>query len=282
MSGTIMLRGVRLGAGAAKIAAPLVGTTPEDLWHEAEAVATAGVDVAEWRADHLVAARGTVAPPPDVAQILAGLRARLGAIPLLVTVRTSVEGGAVEISDADLTTLLIALVEGAVDEDARPDAVDVELARGTALAAVLPRARQHGVAVVVSAHNFQATPSRDAMVAHLEAMAAAGGDVVKLAVTAQDPSDVLELLAATLEASQRLDRPVITMSMGPAGVVSRLAGEVFGSALTFGQVSAPSAPGQVEVSRLRDAVVLIHESGQTAARRVSTPAPTHAIAKDAP
>lgn len=282
MSGTIMLRGVRLGAGAAKIAAPLVGTTPEDLWHEAEAVATAGVDVAEWRADHLVAARGTVAPPPDVAQILAGLRARLGAIPLLVTVRTSVEGGAVEISDADLTTLLIALVEGAVDEDARPDAVDVELARGTALAAVLPRARQHGVAVVVSAHNFQATPSRDAMVAHLEAMAAAGGDVVKLAVTAQDASDVLELLAATLEASQRLDRPVITMSMGPAGVVSRLAGEVFGSALTFGQVSAPSAPGQVEVSRLRDAVVLIHESGQTAARRVSTPAPTHAIAKDAP
>lgn len=282
MSGTIMLRGVRLGAGAAKIAAPLVGTTPEDLWHEAEAVAAAGVDIAEWRADHLVAARGTVAPPPDVAQILAGLRARLGAIPLLITVRTSAEGGAVAISDADLTTLLIALVEGAADEDARPDAVDVELARGTALAAVLPRARQHGVAVVVSAHNFQATPSRDTMVAHLEAMAAAGGDVVKLAVTAQDPSDVLELLAATLEASQRLDRPVITMSMGPAGVVSRLAGEVFGSALTFGSVLAPSAPGQVEVSRLRDAVVLVHESGQTSARGATTPAPTHVIEKDAP
>lgn len=281
MSGTITLRGVCLGAGAAKIAAPLVGTTPDELWQEAEAVARAGVDVAEWRADHLMAARGAVTPPPDLARILAGLRTRLGDIPLLATVRTSAEGGAVEISDADLTAVLTALLDSATDDDARPDAVDVELARTATLAAVLPRARRAGTAVVVSAHNFAATPDRGAMVTHLEAMAAAGGDVVKLAVTAQAPSDVLELLAATLEASRRVRRPVITMSMGPAGVVSRLAGEVFGSALTFGSVLAPSAPGQVEVSRLRDAVLLVHESGQTAADTAAPPA-TRAPAKDAP
>lgn len=282
MTGTIMLRGVPLGSGRTKIAAPLVGTTPDQLWHEAEAVVTAEVDVAEWRVDHLLAARGTVAPPADLAQILAGLRARLGQTPLLATVRTSREGGAVEIADDNFQTLVTALVESAADPDAGPDAVDVELARGAALAAVLPRARALGVPVVVSAHDFETTPEPGAMLAHLEAMAAAGGDVVKLAVTAHSPLDVLALLAATHEAARRIDRPVITMAMGPAGVVSRMAGEVFGSALTFGSVLAPSAPGQVEVSRLRDAVVLIHESGQTSGRGATAPTTTRAITKDAP
>jgi 3-dehydroquinate dehydratase-1 len=50
------------------------------------------------------------------------------------------------------------------------------------------------------------------------------------------------------------------MAMGPLGVVSRLAGEVFGSVLTFGTVGAASAPGQVDAARLRDALDLLHEA----------------------
>jgi 3-dehydroquinate dehydratase-1 len=50
------------------------------------------------------------------------------------------------------------------------------------------------------------------------------------------------------------------MAMGPLGVVSRLAGETFGSVLTFGTVGAASAPGQVDAARLRAALDLIHEA----------------------
>ena len=60
------------------------------------------------------------------------------------------------------------------------------------------------------------------------------------------PQDVLELLAATAEmADHHPETPVITMSMGALGAVSRLAGETFGSAMTFANPGQASAPGQV-------------------------------------
>ena len=73
--------------------------------------------------------------------------------------------------------------------------------------------------------------------------------------------DVLTLLAATEEmVSVHADRPIITMSMAGAGVISRLCGEVFGSSLTFGSVGKASAPGQVAAKELANVLKLIHES----------------------
>ncbi|MNN87342.1 3-dehydroquinate dehydratase [compost metagenome] len=59
---------------------------------------------------------------------------------------------------------------------------------------------------------------------------------------------------------QYADRPIITMSMAGYGVVSRLAGEIFGSALTFGAAQKPSAPGQVAAAELRKVLELLHGS----------------------
>jgi 3-dehydroquinate dehydratase-1 len=84
------------------------------------------------------------------------------------------------------------------------------------------------------------------MVTRLTAMQQAGADLPKLAVMPNSPSDVLELLAATAEmAEQHPETPVITMSMGALGAVSRLCGETFGSAMTFANPGQASAPGQV-------------------------------------
>ena len=70
-------------------------------------------------------------------------------------------------------------------------------------------------------------------------------DIPKIAVMPQNKKDVLTLLAATEEmVSEYADRPIITMSMAGTGLISRLCGEVFGSALTFGAVGKASAPGQ--------------------------------------
>ena len=75
--------------------------------------------------------------------------------------------------------------------------------------------------------------------------------------------DVLSLLAATLEMSEHYAKgPVITMSMSGAGVVSRLAGETFGSAVTYGAVGKQSAPGQVDAASLKKVLDVIHESLQ--------------------
>ncbi|MFZ0446775.1 MAG: type I 3-dehydroquinate dehydratase, partial [Bacillus sp. (in: firmicutes)] len=55
-------------------------------------------------------------------------------------------------------------------------------------------------------------------------------------------------------------RPLITMSMGGTGVISRLAGEVFGSAFTFGAGKEASAPGQVPVAELRKILKILHKN----------------------
>ena len=72
--------------------------------------------------------------------------------------------------------------------------------------------------------------------------------------------DVQQLLDATQEMSGKYaDRPIITMSMG-AGVVSRLCGEYFGSAMTFGAVGQVSAPGQIPVEELNAAMDILHRA----------------------
>jgi 3-dehydroquinate dehydratase-1 len=52
--------------------------------------------------------------------------------------------------------------------------------------------------------------------------------------------------------------PAVTMSMGPLGAVSRVAGETFGSCLTFGTVGESSAPGQLDAAGLRATLELLH------------------------
>ena len=67
--------------------------------------------------------------------------------------------------------------------------------------------------------------------------------------------------------------PVVTMSMGGLGAVSRVSGAVFGSALTFATAGgAPSAPGQLPVERVRAMLELLPgPSGPTLAEIGSVP-----------
>ena len=108
-----------------------------------------------------------------------------------------------------------------------------------------------GTAVVCSSHDFVRTPPQAEMVARMCAMQKAGADLPKLAVMPQSRRDVLALLAATAEMAElHPETPVITMSMGALGGVSRLCGEAMGSAMTFASAGKASAPGQIELDVL--------------------------------
>ena len=96
------------------------------------------------------------------------------------------------------------------------------------------------------------------MLEGLRAMAGAGADVAKLAVMPRSARDVARLLAVTAQASEELGLPVVTMSMGALGAVSRVSGAVFGSALTFATVDGgPSAPGQLPIEQVRAGLRLL-------------------------
>jgi 3-dehydroquinate dehydratase-1 len=243
------VRGVRIGAGRPAVVVPLTSATPGALLADAATVAAAAPDVVEWRVDHL-------ADLDPVRVVAAGraLVAALGGLPLLVTVRTAAEGGRAAVDDDGYAALLLAALDAGL-----ADLLDVEVGRGAGtVASLVARAHAAGVPVVGSSHDFAGTPERDAIVARLLGMAEAGADVLKIAVMPHDPEDVLTLLAATVEAARRTDRPLITMAMGELGVASRVAGGAFGSAATFGTVGAPSAPGQVELGALRAALAVVH------------------------
>ena len=94
----------------------------------------------------------------------------------------------------------------------------------------------------------------------LDQMRQGGADVAKLAVMPQRADDVLRLMKVTNDMKQRYPAlPLVTMSMGSLGVISRVAGEAFGSCITFGADGDVSAPGQMQADRLEMVLEALHE-----------------------
>lgn len=115
-----------------------------------------------------------------------------------------------------------------------------------------------GVKVIGSNHDFNKTPNQDEMIKRLKEIRELGADIPKIAVMPNSPGDVLTLLSATLKVAESgMDCPIITMSMGKDGMVSRISGGTFGSALTFGTVGKASAPGQIPVKELREMLEIL-------------------------
>lgn len=250
-TGVINVRGVEIGSGMPKICVPVMGAGEAEVLASAEAANACAPDVVEWRIDWL-------AHPGDQAAVralLGRLRELLGEIPLLATFRSQKEGGESELSLNDYVNLLLDVIRTGMI-----DLVDVELFSGAeAVAQIVQAAHQRGVAVIGSSHEFQNTPDEFNLINRMELMQVMGCDIAKVAVMPQCPRDVLTLLSATEQMKARHpELPIITMSMGRLGMVSRLCGEVFGSALTFGSAGQSSAPGQAPVPQLRETLELLH------------------------
>lgn len=250
---TVKVRNIEIGAGIPKVCVPIVGVTREEILAAGEQIKEIGADVVEWRVDWYE----HVFDFPQVEETAKQLRGVLGDTPLLFTFRTSKEGGEKAIE----TDAYVALNE-AIARTGYVDLVDVEAFTGDeAVRQVIATAHDCGVKVVASNHDFHKTPDQAELVSRLRKMQDLGADIPKIAVMPQNKKDVLVLLAATEEMySSYADRPIITMSMAGTGVISRLCGEVFGSALTFGAAGKASAPGQMGVEDLKTVLALLHKS----------------------
>ena len=248
---TVQIKNVTLGEGAPKIIVSLMAKDIAAVKSEALAYRSADFDILEWRGDHFTAIADTAA----ALDALRELRAVFPDKPILFTFRSKKEGGEQEIAPEAYIALNIAMAESGL-----VDAIDLELFTGDALVSqAIARAHAKGVKVIMSNHDFHKTPAKEEIVKRLTKMQELGADVPKIALMPESKADVLTVLAATLEVSEKIaDRPIITMSMSKTGVISRLAGEVFGSAATFGAVQQASAPGQISVTDLRTVLSIIH------------------------
>lgn len=250
MSAAVQLRNVVIGEGSPKICVPVIGETKEEIEQAARALASHSFDLVEWRADHFNHIRDL----DQVEGVLNLLRQILGDIPILFTIRTKEEGGhqSLSVEEYILLNTQIAMKQLA-------DAIDVELSAGDDIAfVVIEAAHAAGIKVIASRHYFDQTPKKEELIMRLCKMQDMEADIVKLAVMPQNERDVLTLLDATLTMKElHAETPVVTMAMGELGVVSRIAGRVFGSAITFGTVGSASAPGQIPVEKLDEILSVI-------------------------
>ena len=249
MKQPVIVRNTRIGDGIPKICVPIVEKDFPSILTAARNLKSSCPDLAEWRCDHFDQAE----EPEAAVRVLQALHEILEDIPILFTFRTKAEGGEKEIAAASYERLNCQV--------AASDLIDVEIFTGDdTVRSILAAAHRANVPVVASNHHFHETPAQETLLEILTKMDQMGADILKIAVMPQSRKDVLTLLSATEEMDLRTAKPLITMSMGPVGMISRLCGEVFGSALTFGTVGKASAPGQIDAKDLASVLQLIHKS----------------------
>ena len=246
----IRIRGVVVGGPLPLICLPLVAESGAELIDQAAGLAALKPDLIEWRADGF----GAVEDVAACLSALGELRRTIGEIPLIFTCRIDQEGGMRTLAQGKRLEVIVAAIQSGTI-----DLVDIELCNGPEfIDAVRKHTQAHRVALIISYHNFKETPDETFICNKLLAAWQAGADIPKLAVMPKDYGDVLILLGATNKArNSAIDSPLVTMSMGEQGAISRLAGGLFGSDITFAIGRAASAPGQIPIAQLRTGMAIL-------------------------
>lgn len=235
------------------VCTPLVGRSLVKLMAELDVVMPKKPDMLEWRVDFFDQIDDTAA----VIACAAAIKNVAKNTPLLFTRRATMEGG----EKIALTEDQVVAMYTAVCASLHIDLIDYEMANQAAnVARVREAAHANNIKLVLSFHDFAGTPGLDTLAAKFLAAEQMGADVAKVAVMPRDLGDVLTLLTATRAASQTLRIPLISMSMGSYGALTRLFGWAFGSALTFAVGADSSAPGQVPIEDLNTVLAILQKS----------------------
>ncbi len=242
---SVKIGNIILEKGAPKICVSLTSKGEGSVVKEAAEVAKLPCDIAEWRYDMLEAYQLI----SELDETGTSIREALAGKPLIFTFRTKREGGEKAVTPEQYKALLLNVIETKI-----ADAIDVELFCGEEIfREVCEFAHRYGTVVIGSNHDFEKTPSKEEIKERLNKMFELGADVAKIAVMPQSPADVLTLMSATEEITRNeCTGPVITMSMSALGSISRVAGALTGSAMTFASAKNASAPGQLPVKNCRE------------------------------
>ncbi len=247
------IKGIHFGSGRPVICVPVVEKTHGGIIGKIRELVGKNVQMIEWRADFFE----NIDDGEAVRQVLEDVRSLVTETVLLFTLRTVKQGGNADMDEKKIIYLLeLAAKSGVVD------LVDMEYFELSKPEKEVGRLQRLGVKVIASHHDFHKTPEDPVMYIIMDQLVKGGADVAKLAVMPQSSEDVIRLLKLTDDIRRKYPvMPLITMSMGGLGVISRIAGESFGSCVTFGADGATSAPGQMDMKALEGILNVIHEAG---------------------
>ena len=233
------------------ICTPLTGKTKQEILDQLETIIPQSPDLIEWRADFF----SELSNKEMTLALIQELKQKTD-IPLLFTIRAEHEGGEkITLNKEEKVSLICD-----VCEKTYVDMVDYETSNDEKYVKQIRQvSKQNDKLLILSYHNFTETPENDEIIERAQRAESYDADITKFAVMPNSKEDVLRLLHVTKEIDQILDIPVVTMSMGDIGGLSRIIGWAYGSIITFGVGVELSAPGQIPVRQLRKVIELTQE-----------------------
>lgn len=246
------IKNIDIGEGRPKVVVSFTGHSAEEVEAEIAEAKKYGrkFDIVEIRSDSFEAMNHQ-----DHFNLVDDVIEEMKDYPIIYTYRTNSEGGSGTKSAAEYESLLADAIE-----NCDIDIVDIEFFMYEDIVnKLIERAKKKGVAVLLSQHDFQDTPHFDEMMATYKNMYERGGDILKLAYKPADGRDVLSVLSAVHDARQKFNCQVVGISMGESGKITRVAGGVFGSCLTYGHLVNQAAPGQVHAGNLKEYLNIFEE-----------------------
>lgn len=242
----IMTRDFLIGGDKTTVIVPIFGADNEEILEQADDLVGRELDLIEFRVDHCE----DFSDIDELGELIVEIQ-EITKLPVMVTFRSKREGGASDLSDQEIYEVMSELVQSY-----NFTAIDIELDFAYRKE-LLKLARENGKLIIMSKHDFEKTPGIADMVDLLWSMDKAGADVCKLAVMPHSKCDVIDLMYATLQADQLIKAPIISMSMGELGKVTRLTGASFASKATFASNGKASAPGQVELEKVNQVIEIL-------------------------
>lgn len=223
-----------------KVCVPIMGKTKAEVIVQAVKVAEMKPDIVEFRADYLEDIK-----KENVVCIVEDIKKIIDDIELIFTFRTKNEGGEREISDLEYKELCNAAAGYC-------EFVDVEIIGHLDIAnKMIEGIQEKGAKVIGSNHHFDKTPENIKLTEIMTTMEKAGADICKIAVMPKDRSDVERFMEISKQLCEIITVPIITMSMGELGSVTRVCTDKTGSCVTFAAGIQASAPGQINVHMAR-------------------------------
>lgn len=233
-----------------KVCVPLTGGSVEEILSQAEAVKELKPDIVEWRADYYQ--MKNVGNLDELIAVLENIHRVMQSIPLIFTYRTESEGGEGKLDFDHYAEYCVEIAKNA--EANNITFIDVELygqRDNVEISETVKRIHNCDVKIIGSNHHFDKTPTEDEMLEILTVTEQMGADVCKLAVMPKEKEDVDALIKVSQMADNKLSVPIITISMGELGAVTRVCTRLTGSVVTFAAGVNSSAPGQPECGILK-------------------------------
>ncbi len=220
-----------------KVCVAITGTTPEEMLERA-AAAVRETSFLEFRLDYLPS---PAAAMPALKQFFADHTEATA----IATCRRAANGGRFKGTlPAEFEILTAAAAAGFQIADVELESAEADAKAKSGLYAAL---RASGIALIVSFHDFKATPDLDAVYRRIQPFAP---DFFKIVPTATSLTDNVTLMRFLERISDQTS--IVGLAMGAPGVISRVLGLRAGSAFTFAAATPgeETAPGQIAARTL--------------------------------